>query len=177
MNLIFKRYETLTKEETLKILDLRNKDYVRKNMTNDKIITTQNHLKWVNTLSNDNSKEYFALILNNEIVGACYWIKEDEKVFWGIFSKENLNPIVTSTSAYLFLDYLFTKKEFETVESYVKKTNQKAYNFTKSLGFTQVFEDEEFYYFSLDCKKWQNDEIKAISVIKRYLVKIEHSFQ
>ncbi len=47
MKIVFKEYSSLSKIQSQEILDIRNLDYIRKNMITNEIISLQNHLKWI----------------------------------------------------------------------------------------------------------------------------------
>ena len=107
MKIFFKDYKNLDKEELILILNLRNQKNIRENMIDDKIISLENHLNWIKTLKNNTYKRYFSISLENEIIGSLSYINENQQISWGVFFKENINPFITSSSSFIFLDYIF----------------------------------------------------------------------
>lgn len=177
MKLIFKDYITLGEKESKDILTLRNQKNIRENMVDDELISLENHLIWVKSLENNENKRYFAIDLENEIVGSVSFVKDKEKVSWGIFFKEEINPFVSSASTFLFLDFLFLNI-CEKLYSYVKKENLKALSFNKSFGFKVYKEDEEYFYLNLQKLPWEKHKnAKLLKSIKKYLDKIEYNFE
>lgn len=179
MNLIFKNYIHLTQEQSQTILELRNSDYIRSNMHNSEIIPLNNHLNWVETLKTNFQKEYFALILDDVVVGSCSFVQDENGVSsWGIFFVKTINPLISSVSAYLFMQYLFDIKGFTSIDSQVLKTNSLALRFNQNLGFCIYKEEKEFFRLSLSKKQWQtNTNNRFITSIKRYLGRIKYEFQ
>ncbi|MFA7083393.1 MAG: hypothetical protein WC141_02545 [Arcobacteraceae bacterium] len=179
MKLLFKNYTHLTPTQSACILELRNLEYIRTNMKSTEIIALEKHLEWVQTLKNDTSKEYFALILDEVVVGSCSWMREENnKVSWGIYFINSINPLVSSLSAYLFIEYLFETKKNTHIESFVRKENILAYKFNQHLGFSLYKEDESFFYLNLTKEQWvQRGNNRFIISLKKYLGKIEYEFQ
>lgn len=179
MTLLFKNYIHLTQEHSKAILALRNSEYIRTHMHNSEIIPLENHLQWLSTLHNNSTKEYFALIVDDVIVGSCSWLKDDKEVVsWGIFFVPTINPIISSLSAYLFIDYLFEKKGFQSLDSQVLKNNPLAFKFNQNLGFSLYQENNQFYSLSLHKKEWKsNANNRFITSLKKYLGKIKYEFQ
>ena len=107
MKIVFKNYSVINEQESFEILNIRNKDFIRKNMITNEIISLENHTKWINSLKNNSDKKYFAVICENEVIGSFSWVKEKDEFTWGIFFKEEVNPIISSCCAYLFLENCF----------------------------------------------------------------------
>jgi UDP-4-amino-4,6-dideoxy-N-acetyl-beta-L-altrosamine N-acetyltransferase len=179
MNLLFKNYIHVNGVQSEAILALRNCEYIRLNMYNTQTISLQNHTQWMKSLEQNRSKEYFALILNDAVVGSCSWVKDENNIIsWGIYFVKTINPIISSLSAYLFMEYLFEVKCFETIDSKVRKNNPLAYSFNQNLGFVLYKEEEDFYCLSLNKEQWKkNNHTRFITSLKKYLGKINYEFQ
>jgi len=177
MKIVFKNYSTVDEQESFEILKIRNTDYIRKNMITNEIISYENHIKWCESLKTNLQKRYFAVICDEEILGSCSWIKEEMGFTWGIFFKDGVNPIISSVSAYLFLENCFFKDEIKKLNSLVKKKNNIAFNFNKHFGFKIYKEDEEYFYLELEKVTWENNKnSRLIKSIKKYLDTIEYQF-
>jgi len=177
MKIVFKNYSTLNEQESFEILNIRNKDFIRKNMITNEIISLENHTKWINSLKNNLDKKYFAIICENEVMGSCSWVKEKDEFTWGIFFKEEVNPIISSCCAYLFLENCFFYDKIEKLGSLVKKENTIAFSFNKNFGFELYKEDEDYFYLKLEKEDWENNKnSRLIKSIKKYLDKIEYQF-
>lgn len=177
MRILFKDYKNLTQKESLDILNLRNQDVIRNNMIDNQIIDFSNHIKFINSLEANKNKKYFAIICDEEVLGSLSFSKNDENISWGVFFKEGINPFVSSSATFIFLDYLFINV-CDKVFSLVKKENIKAFNFNKNLGFQLYEEDEYFFHLKLEKDYWENHKnSKILKPIKNYLDKIEHYFE
>lgn len=178
MKIVFKNYSTLNEQESFEILNIRNKDFIRKNMITDEIINLENHTKWINSLKNNLDKKYFAVLCENEVLGSCSWVKEKDEFTWGIFFKEEVNPIISSCCTYLFLENCFFNNKIEKLGSLVKKENSIAFSFNKNFGFELYKEDENYFYLELEKQKWENRKnSKLLKPIKNYLDKIDYEFK
>jgi UDP-4-amino-4,6-dideoxy-N-acetyl-beta-L-altrosamine N-acetyltransferase len=178
MKIVFKNYSTLNEQESFEILNIRNKDFIRKNMITNEIINLENHTKWINSLKNNLDKKYFAVLCENEVLGSCSWVKEKDEFTWGIFFKEEVNPIISSSCTYLFLENCFFNNKIEKLVSLVKKENSIAFSFNKNFGFELYKEDENYFYLELEKQKWENRKnSKLLKPIKNYLDKIDYEFK
>lgn len=178
MKIVFKNYSILNEQESFEILNIRNKDFIRKNMITNEIINLENHTKWINSLKNNLDKKYFAVFSENEVLGSCSWVKEKDEFTWGIFFKEEVNPIILSCCAYLFLENCFFNDKIEKLGSLVKKENSIAFSFNKNFGFELYKEDENYFYLELEKQKWENRKnSKLLKPIKNYLDKIDYEFK
>lgn len=179
MKIVFKNYTKLNEQQTQTVLNLRNSEYIRLNMKTTHTIELADHIKWLASLKNSSKQEHFAIFLDNNIVGACSWAEdENSKVSWGIYFTNSINPLISSLSAYLFINYLFELKNNNTIFSYIRKENTLAYGFNKNFGFTLYDEDINFYYLSLSKSQWiKRDNKRFITSLKKYLGKIAYRFE
>ena len=104
-------------------------------------------------------------------------IIKNEELIWGLYFKEEANPIIKSCVTYLFLDFIFSKFS-EDVNSFVKIKNIQALNFNKNFGFEIFKDDEKYCYLKLSKEVWENSKkSRLLKPIKRYLDKIKHYFE
>ena len=103
LKIVFKNFIFLNDIEKKDILELRNKEYVRENMINSEPISLENHILFIESLKNKN-KTYFAIFFDNQLIGSLNIIKNEELI-WGLYFKEEANPIIKSCVTYLFLDF------------------------------------------------------------------------
>jgi len=176
LSLIFKNFTLLDDSEKRDILELRNQEYIRQSMIDDVVISLENHLAFLKSLETTKEKRYFAVFYKDELAGSVNFIKNGE-LFWGLYFKDELSPMVKSCGSYIFLEYLF-KNHSKVIDSVVRKNNQKALSFNKSFGFEVFNEDDEFVYLRLKEELWQTKKnSKVLSGIKKYLDKIEFKFK
>lgn len=145
-------------------------------MINSDIITLENHIAFISSLKNQSNKKYFAVYNQNELIGSLNFVK-DKKLSWGLYFKDEANPILKAVCTYLFLDFIF-KNLKEDINSFVKKSNSVALNFNKNFGFEISEENDEYFYLKLSKSNWENHKnTKIIKPIKKYLAKIEYYFE
>jgi UDP-4-amino-4,6-dideoxy-N-acetyl-beta-L-altrosamine N-acetyltransferase len=176
LKIIFKNFIHLDEKEANYILEIRNQKNIKYNMKNNETISLENHLHFINSLKTSENKKYFAILQKNEIIGSVYYVKNKE-LFFGLYFKEEINPILKSCVTYLFLEYIFNKF-YEEINSFVKKSNIIALSFNKNFGFKNFEEDKEFIYLKLSSKNWENQKkSKLLKPIKKYLDKMEYQFR
>ena len=157
MILKFKNFINLHEEEKIDILEIRNSKYVRENMSNDNIIEKNAHFNWIENLLNDQNSKYFAIFFDNKLQGSVYFnINQQNECFWGIYLDERSSAIISSLSAYIFLEFIINTMSIEKIFSSVKKNNSQALNFNKNFGFEIFKEDEDFFYLKLSKEIWEN---------------------
>lgn len=80
-------------EEKVALLTLRNAPFVRENMYHSEAIKLSDHLRWIETLKNNPTCLYWAIFLNNELVGAIDLTRIDltnRFAEWGGVSMKNI---------------------------------------------------------------------------------------
>jgi UDP-4-amino-4,6-dideoxy-N-acetyl-beta-L-altrosamine N-acetyltransferase len=166
-----KDYTKLTNQEHKNILELRNKEYVRKVSLTQEKITFENHLQWVEKLKTDFSNEYYAIFEDEKLLGAINIINKDTQIKWGVFFKQTASLVIKSIVPLYFLDYMF--KKFNPLYIYldVKKDNQNAISFDKNLGFSICNEVENIVTMRMN--KQQFEDAKKSIFLKRVVKKIE----
>ncbi|AEA34594.1 GNAT family N-acetyltransferase [Hippea maritima] len=175
MNLTLKNFVNLTLEEQIEVLKIRNAKYVRTKMKNSNIIKLTDHLNWINSLSQDKNKRYYAVFLNNEIIGANYVLLLNKIIGYGnigFYFKQNTPPIISSISIVYFLEMIFNNLNINKIFSEVKTNNSMAYRFSKSLGFKvvniKVENDEKYYLMELNRQKWERmKDTKLLKSVKK----------
>lgn len=176
MKIIFKNFIFLDENEIIEVLELRNKEYIRDNMINSEPISLKNHLLFIESLKKNKNRTYFTILFDNQLIGSVNIIKNEELI-WGLYFKEDINPILKSCATYIFLEYIFSKFK-ENLNSFVKKSNIIALNFNKNFGFKSFKDDEEFIYLKLSKDDWQMQKnSKLLKPIKKYLDKIDYQFK
>ena len=176
MTLEFKNFSILSKQEQVEILNIRNTNYIREQMTTNKVIMLDNHLKWIKSLSSKTDCYYFAVLLNLEIVGAVYITdidKHNNSSYWGLYFTNKTNPLVSTFSTYYLFEYIFTDLEICTLYLEVQTSNKKALNFDKSLGFKEYNSNNEYTYMSMTSDKWEATKNgKLFTILKHKINKI-----
>ncbi len=80
MDIIFKDFTECDDELICDILKWRNSDMVRKYSFNSNIISVKEHLKFIDSLKNNEHNKYYVLQQNNQNIGVIHYkIQEDNK--------------------------------------------------------------------------------------------------
>lgn len=162
MKLVFKNYTLLSEDEAKGILDLRNKEFIREQMRYTKIIDIEDHLHFIASLKGAKSSKYFAVFVENELVGSLNYIR-DGSLEWGLYFNDSVSVLIKSLSCYIFLEYLFNKFD-DVVSSSVKRSNKNALRFNENFGFCEFDRDGEFVHLNLSKSMWQ--ERKASKLLR-----------
>lgn len=177
MNLEFKNFSILSRQEQVEILDIRNIDYIREQMTTKKLITLDNHLEWIKSLSLKNDCYYFAVLLNYKIVGAVYITDIDRHYntsYWGLYFINKTNPLVSTFSTYYLFEYIFKYLKICTLYLEVQSSNKKALSFDKNLGFKEYNSNPEYTYMSMASNTWEDTKnSKLFTILKHKINKID----
>ncbi len=136
MRLELIEYTLLDKERHKTLLQLRNSEYVRKQMSDPKVIALNDHLGWVKGLQGAKRRRHFAVFFQGELIGGVALTDiTKESASWGVFFARGANPLALSAAVYLFLRYGFETAGIKRLYAQVKKTNANALSFNKSFGF------------------------------------------
>ena len=143
MRIYFKNFVNLTNNEKKELLELRNSEYIRKNMYNTEIISFSSHLEWINNLRNRQDCIYWAILKDNEIIGCIDLtdINLDKKIAeWGFYISNKFAGI-GAVVEYLGLQHFFNDMNFECIMCRVLEDNKHVYNMhTKKFGFIDASE-------------------------------------
>ncbi len=184
MNLEFKNYTTLSNEEHIKLLSIRNSEHVRNNMKTKDIINIQEHMGWITKLEQSTTNTYYAVLVDDIICGAVYITDIDldtKQSSWGLFFEQPINPFISSFSAYLLIDRIFTTLGIAKLNLEVNKLNTNAYKFDLNFGF-EVYDEyrdnsDEYYLMFMNQETWnQRKETGLLRTISQRLKKVNYTF-
>ncbi len=180
MKLKLVNYTKLSLDEHIQLLEIRNQEYVRKNMRNDEIIKLQEHNSWIRSLEDDQTKVYYAILAEGKLVGGINITAIDlqnNTSSWGLFMQHNLNPMIPTISTYLIIDHIFNTLNLEKLDLEVNKQNVNAYNFDKNFGFTDNGEYSDgrnaYYLMTMNKADWESNKTKGL--LKVVKTKIDNS--
>lgn len=169
MKLDFVNYTKLSLEEHIQLLEIRNQEYVRKNMKNDKIIKLQDHLSWIKVLKEDHTKIYYAIFSEGRLVGGINITDIDlysKTSSWGLFMQNNLNPMIPTMSTYLIIEKIFNELCLDNLNLEVNKQNMNAYKFDKNFGFIDNGEyingGNAYYLMTMNKTAWESNKTKGL---------------
>lgn len=180
MKLLLKDFCLLSLEEHNKMLNIRNSEYIKKNMKTKSIIRIEDHLKWIKKLKNDLNNIYYAAFYNDIMVGAIYITEIDyilKESTWGLYFKQNINPFISSFCTYTIINQAFINLGLEELKLEVNKNNIAAYKFDLTFGFNKYDEkvesNEEYYLMKMNKDYWLSmKENGVLRLINQKLSKI-----
>ena len=148
------RYEVInyvdcTKEQTLDILALRNRDDVRSWMVNPEVIPEENHFKFVESLKGNPNRLYYAIYKNGQLVGTYNLTNESEGVWGrGIIA----NPYTQGTGQTEKWERQILSSlpsEIKAVSAKVKQDNVRSIKYHEKLGYKEQRRDNEYIFYIL----------------------------
>jgi len=169
-NITLKDYRLLTIDEHKNLLNIRNKDEVREASLNQDMINLDNHLSWVENLKNDSTKEYFAIMYHDEIIGGINIFNISTKLKWGIFFEDNISLIIKSVIPIFFIDFIFCTYKSPSIYSEIKKANVNAISYNKNLGF-KILEDKDI--ITMQLKEANYMKVKDSFLLKKIVKKMQ----
>ena len=131
-------------EEKKMILDWRNHPNIKKWMYNQKEISLDSHLNFIESLKSFKDKIYFLVKMNKEYIGVIDFTKIDYKnklTYFGLYS----NPYSKTTGIGTILlktiiNYAFNVLNMNILKLEVFETNKKALNLYKKFKFKKTGE-------------------------------------
>ena len=164
------------------ILEWRNTDAVRLNMYNHEIIDIESHLRWFDSMLEDDSCQYFIYERNEKPYGVLSFSEIDmknKKAFWAFYSGDTSVRGIGSEMERLALDYAFNTLSLNKLCCEVLEFNTSVIDFHRKFGFKiegvrrqDYLRDEKYYdiyqlaIFKKDYLKTQ--QTKPIEVEKDY---------
>ena len=127
-------------EEKKMILEWRNHPNIRKWMYNQKEISLDSHLNFIELLKNLKDKIYFLVKMDEKYIGVIYFNNidyKDKSIYFGLYS----NPKITGIGKILLkiiIDYAFNILNMNTLKLEVFETNKKALNLYKKFNFKDI---------------------------------------
>lgn len=126
----------------LRVLDIRNEEFVREMMFTENIIREDEHFAWIERLKTDQSQIYFAVVDDDICPFGAVNLKKIDKnhktAELGFYKTQSLNArgLMTGSLSAL-IDYSFDVLGLEKIYSEVFDGNVKSLNIHKRLLFTE----------------------------------------
>ena len=137
------------------ILEWRNTDAVRLNMYNHEVIDIESHLRWFDSMLEDNSCQYFIYERDEQPYGVLSFSEIDiknKRAFWAFYSGDTSVRGVGSEMEKLALDYAFNTLGLNKLCCEVLEFNTSVIDFHRKFGFKiegvkrqDYLRDEKFY--------------------------------
>lgn len=169
----FVNYVSLSREHIELVLEERNKKEVRKWMDNNKPISLNDHLKFIESLHNTKTKFYWLVFRDSKPIGAVYitdidW--EKKTGVWGYFLFTSYQGVGWGIDIqYYALSIFFNKLKLDCVFGYVLNENTNSINIQPIFNFIIYQQRDNHLIFKLskenydllpsDIKEFKNKNI------------------
>ena len=149
----------------------RNDLEVRIKMFDDKLIPIQEHLKFLENLKKDNTKNFILVKRANLYIGVYSLVNiEDGNAQGGFYLfKEAREKNLIIDFLYQTITYVFNNFSLTNIYGYALKSNKAANRINKFLGFRDTIpsKSDEFYcYTEIQKHIWQSEVLNKDNVIK-----------
>ncbi len=138
----FINFIDLTADQKKVLLDLRNHPEVRKWMYNSNLISLENHLIYIDSLKDEETKKYFLVETDKQTIGVIYFTKIDlvQKssefgLYANLFDKQSN---IGNTLMRLVISYAFNDLKLKSLNLEVFENNERAITLYNRFGFKQV---------------------------------------
>lgn len=126
-------------EEHQRLLNIRNSDAVRLVSGDNKVISSEEHERFIDNLRSSDNR-FYAVISDEKLFGGVNYFYSEPGIKWGLFFSDN-TPLLVKTMVPVFLiDHLFTMLGDQYLYLDIRRDNHNAIAFDKQLGF-KVFEE------------------------------------
>ena len=173
----FKNFRQITDEEVHLVFNWRNHIEIRKWMYNQEIIPLDKHIKFIENLKTDDTKQYWLVQRRKVPIGVMSVVDIKEKSGdWGYYIAPEFHEKNLGVEFYYYsLDYLFCIMKMERLYGFALVKNIAANSLSDLFGFDKELEIKEmdgitydFYFRNLTREKFLN-EIQNDSKILRLL--------
>jgi len=166
-DLFFKNYIHLTLPEAEQVLSCRNDEKVRKWMSDDHIITLDEHLEYIEKLKRSNDRSYWAVFQHNLFIGGVSLVNiKDNSACTGIFlNPEFINSGQGLKISFYFNEHIYYDLGIMSTVGEVHKCNHHAIRLNKYIGVRFVENEGLFFQTSHDAASWDSNRIKVMRLI------------
>lgn len=152
-------YTALDESAHERLLAIRNSPDIRRHAHTREPIGWEEHLKWVESLRDNEGRGYYAVMVDGTVVGGVHWSdSEPGKIVWGIFFVPEASAWMIAATAIAFIDTLFERSPRCTLVSSVHAENLGAIRFNRQLGFKKCAETADFWTMELDEAGWRSQK-------------------
>lgn len=138
---------TVRREDSPKILEIRNADDVREHCRNTERVSTNAHDEWFeDQLKPENRKKFFVAVIDNKILGYIRYDLNDN-CFNISIAIERRSRALGIGSVLLTSSLSKMRRYGKPIKAGIKKSNLPSQEFFKKNGFSYLYEDDEYIYF------------------------------
>jgi len=166
----FVNYTELNSKNTLKVLEYRNQEHVRKWMINNDEISLENHLNFIKNLKNkNNNKHYFAAFNKNILIGAVNIVNcTNSRCSVGLFYADEFKENGIELAFFLQL-FVFHYLKLEEINVKVHVDNKNAIDYNIFLGYKLYYTEGSWLCLKLLNNRKETDyETFTSKCVKNY---------
>ena len=141
-------YTDLTREQSLEVLALRNRDEIRALMVHPEVIAPEDHFAFVERLKGRSDRLYYAVYKDGVLKGTWNLIKEGDDWDRGIIAAPQAQGR-GETALWERQIIASLPTDIKALSAKVKVSNDRSLRYHRKYGFSEVRSDGEYVYFSL----------------------------
>jgi len=183
----------ISKENQLKIRDIRNEENVRKWMYTEHLIKKSEHLNWIEYLKSSDKQMVFSVLDENNIplgvVSLNAIDKLHKKADWAYYLSSDARGGLGSVLEYYFIDFIFNSLDIEKLNCEVIEGNDTVVKLHKKFIFkNEGFRESDLiknnkrigiHFLGLKKENWQNGKEtiynKYSKIFNKFEVKINYN--
>ena len=183
----------ISKENQLKIRDIRNEENVRKWMYTEHLIKESEHLNWIEYLKSSDKQMVFSVLDENNIplgvVSLNSIDKLHKKADWAYYLSSDARGGLGSVLEYYFIDFIFNSLDIEKLNCEVIEGNDTVVKLHKKFIFkNEGFRESDLiknnkrigiHFLGLKKENWQNGKEtiynKYSKIFNKFEVKINYN--
>ena len=183
----------ISKENQLKIRDIRNEENVRKWMYTEHLIKESEHLNWIEYLKSSDKQMVFSVLDENNIplgvVSLNAIDKLHKKADWAYYLSSDARGGLGSVLEYYFIDFIFNSLDIEKLNCEVIEGNDTVVKLHKKFIFkNEGFRESDLiknnkrigiHFLGLKKENWQNGKEtiynKYSKIFNKFEVKINYN--
>jgi UDP-2,4-diacetamido-2,4,6-trideoxy-beta-L-altropyranose hydrolase len=142
------KYQDMTEEQSRKTWECRNKEVIRRWMTNTEPFSFDSHCKFVKGLEENPAMLYYSFFDGNQFVGSYDFVGiEDNNVAErGLFVNPDYQGKQMAIMMENYLDGEIIKRGVKRLTAEVLKENYRSYKYHLLVGYKVYNEDEKYFY-------------------------------
>lgn len=141
-------YTDMTLDESRKVWEVRNLPEIRKCMTQPEAFPFESHQRFLESLKDNPTKLYYAIFLDEELVGSYDFIsiKDGESAEHGLYINPAFNSKGYGTIIESIMNSYIRERDVHRILAEVLKNNPQSYHYHLKVGYKVYSEDEKYYY-------------------------------
>lgn len=158
-------FKSISKDDLEQIRKWRTSPEVTHFMYSSPDISSEDQIKWFESLASNKSCEYKLITYKDKNIGVIYLTDIDQKANrceWGLYIGETKYQGLGAIASFKWIEYAFYEREFNKLSSFVLDYNKSSLKLTESFGFREVG-----YYIDHCFKDGQYHNMVGFELLKR----------